>query len=162
MTMTEVAAASSSTTLSEQDEKLFVEGYKIMGAENLLDIVHLCFHDDVQKLPALRDYLDEHKDELERDYAPPSKYFDEMVARYRQTFPRNPDTPSQQSKPQQQQRQPDRSLLWWIQWQKHLMDTHQLPIDYQLKLCGAQFDFRSDGDEDWDTNMYGWDTRRAT
>mmetsp|Transcript_1794 Transcript_1794/g.3950 ORF Transcript_1794/g.3950 Transcript_1794/m.3950 type:complete len:152 (+) Transcript_1794:15-470(+) len=151
--MTGATTTTATTTLSEQDKELFVEGYKIMGADNLQDIVHLCFQDDVQKLPALQNYLGAHKDELERDYTP-SQFFDEMAALYHQTF--HPPSPSQN------QPSPDRTLRWWIQWQKHLMNTHQLPVEQQMKLCKVQFDFRSDGDDDWDTNMYGWDTRRAT
>lgn len=150
-------------SLSEDDKQRLVEGYQIISSSNgdnhavdqhaLKDIVHLCFHDNAALLPQLQAYMDEHKTEFLKHDKGDDTAFDEMVARFKAFQDKYGH--------QQVSEDQDRTLCWWIQWQKHLMHQYKLPVKHQMKLLKVNFDFRG-GDDDWDNNMYGWDTRRAT
>ena len=139
--------------LTEDQTARLTAGYQIMGDNRWSDLVHLCFDDDTSLLPALQAHVDAHEAEFAKYRDNLEVTFDTMMKRlqaYQRQHGHQNVSPAE-----------DRTLSWWVAWQKHLMNKYQLPVHHQMKLLSIQFDFRG-ADDDWDTNMYGWDTRRAT
>lgn len=168
--------------LSDDDKFRFAQGYKVITSSTpsdgkdvddehafLTDLVHLCFHNDATKLPALEAYYhgefqSNHNSTVSTNSSAQTKkaFFDTMVQQYQDYVKIHGR--AQVREDAASSNHPDtRTLAWWITWQKHLMNMNKLSTAHQRALTKVNFDFRSsENGDDWDTNMYGWDTRRAT
>lgn len=131
----------------------------------LSDLIQLCFAGHVNDhvnviLPKMQAYWDAHGAEIRQQIQDNNNNNDETAAFFEIMMARLQAFREQHGHAHVSPAD-DFELAAWIRWQKHLMHSFELPVDAQLQLAKIQFDFR-DGSDDWDTNMYGWDTRRAT